>query len=146
MLLLIIDDESAFAKKEAYSQRLPVRGILHANTLGEAQKMILKEDDVDFLLIRNVLIENVAYQLEELKKLSRSFSGAIILKVDNEEIGFSLMKKSIISEYYLSDEDKDVEFENLKKAFKFASLKRRISKNLCQVNQDFQKIHEFKIK
>lgn len=145
MLLLIVDDPNTFAKKELYAEALPVKGVLHANSLVEAEEIIAEKNQVDLLLINNILIEGVEYEIDELKKLNCVFSGAIILKVDDELLGIKLLKAGIITEYYLSDKNSEIELNNLREAFRLASLKHRISKSFCKINSNLQKINSLEL-
>lgn len=93
MLLLIIDDSEAMRKKELYIHKLPVDGVVHVNTIEEAEKKIEDNKRFGCLVINNILLENKNYCLSELKKLSGSYDGGIILKVSDELLGLNLLKQ-----------------------------------------------------
>lgn len=134
MLLLVVDDCKAFEKKEKYIENLFIDGILHANNIKEAEALVKEKNTVDLLVINNIVVET-NYEIQELKKLNDSFPGSIILKVTDESLGIRLIKRGAITDYFLADENEDVELSNLKKALKTSSIKTRINKNICQVNE-----------
>lgn len=143
MLLLIIDDTNTFAKKELYSETLSVGGILHANSIKEAEEILEEKNQVDLLLINNILIEDIDYNIDELKKLHDKFSGAILLKVTDEKVGLKLIKMGLVTEYYLSDDNKEKELANLQEGLKLASIRREISKSITACNYGLKQCKKY---
>lgn len=137
MLLLIVDDDKAFAQKEKYIEVLFTGGILHVNNIHEAEELVKEKNTVDFLVINNIVIEN-GFEIEELKKLNDSFCGSIVLKVTDERLGIDLIKRGVIADYFLADSNEEVEIGNLKKALKTTSIKQRVNRKLCNIAEGIQ--------
>lgn len=141
MLLLVVDDDKAFQKKEKYIEVLFSGGILHVNNIQEAEELVKEKESVDFLVINNIVIET-NFEIAELKKLNDSFCGSIVLKVTNEKLGLDLIKRGIIADYFLADENEEAEIGNLKKALKTSSIKQRVGRKLCSINEGLQLINK----
>jgi len=147
MLLLVVDDNSAFEKKERYINELHVDNIIHALSLDEAQKILSRRLDTlnIALIINQVLIEDIKFEEDELRKITRTFHGSIILKVDDDLVGIHLMKKGLITDYYLSNSDEKLELSRLKQAFKLSMLKQRMRTNIYNANKNLKLIHEMRV-
>lgn len=141
MLLLITDESLAQEKKEVYIDLLPVDGIITTNSIDEARKIVVDNAKVDIVVINNVLIEDIPVTNDDLKKLSFNFSGIIILKVANDIEGVKLIKAGLISDYYVSSENKDVELARLKEAFNQANNQKML---VCNLNSCYQALNELK--
>jgi hypothetical protein len=136
MSLLVINN-SVF-KKDKYLQNLPVNGVFNASCITD--DVLDDLEDVDY-----ILIEDCDYDIDELKRINCSFNGEIIVKVDDDYVGLQLIKSGAATEYYLSSNDKNVEVNNLKKAFKLASIKYRLNKNKKDFRETCAKIRKLKV-
>lgn len=147
MLLLVVDENSAFQKKEQYINELHIDGIIHATSLAEAKKILSHVEDTSniALVISEVLIENIEINENKLKNISENFNGPIILKVHDDLVGLNLMRKKLITDYYLANSDTRLELSRLRQVFKLVSIKQRIINNLSNANQNLKAIEEMKV-
>jgi hypothetical protein len=123
-------------KKELYLSNIESGGVVLAESLNEA-KSILKKEDIKYLVIA-VLVEDVELCSEKLKELRKIYSGAIIIKVLEETIGINLLKKGLIDEYYLANQDKEKEILNLKKAYKIAGIQRTVKEKISCIRGELE--------
>lgn len=133
MLLLVIDTEekNLIKKRQKYLKILNVVDVLSAKSIDEARNIINKFHCPECPVVINFLI--VEKYLEEHKSLidlSSEFKGVIILRVSNceeEEKVIDLLKRGVITEYFLADDNESVEDENIKKAFNIAIRKKNFN-------------------
>jgi len=141
MLLLVIDNEQEQRKKELYSKELDVEGVLVSNSFGEA-KEIIEELHPNVLLINHVIIENIALETSQLRELSEIYRGTIIAEVENAEIGATLVKQKLITDFFVTNKDEKKELEELKKVFENSLLKHDITKCISSAEKQLDKILE----
>lgn len=137
MLMLITDNPEG---NEYLEEILPIDGLLIVSCFEEAEKHLLYELP-DSIIIDKMLIEKDIVKINDLKRIKRLFDGIILIKVANELAGIKLMKNGLISEYYISDEDKNKEKQRLKKAFKLATIRHDLNSDVIKCKNNLKTIN-----
>ena len=142
MMLLITNEVYEEQKLLNLVQDLNLNGIKLAIDLTQAMTVIENQKNhIDLIIISSVVLDEVKYTLKEISIFSNFFSGPILAKVDDEKFGIELMRESLVNDFYLAcPQDKVLEFERLKKAFRVAMLRSRVSNSILNIQNSIANI------
>lgn len=134
MMLLITNENYDENKIQNLISELKVRGVKVTKELSVAKDIISHHNaQVNLLVINSVVVDDLKHTLEEIKSFSDFFRGPILIKVDDDKVGIQYMKEGLVNDYYVASNDKVLEFERLKKAFRIATLRSRVSNTLSEI-------------
>jgi len=135
MTLLVVTDEKYEKEKLAnLVNDLSLKGLKLANNLTQVKTIISEiKNNINLIIINSPVESETKYYLDGLSSFSNSFKGQILVKVEDERFGIKLMKEGLINDFYVSSSDKNLEFERLKKAFRIATLRSRVSTTISEI-------------
>lgn len=144
MMLLITDEEYEKSKISNLLEDLDVNDIKITTDLEKAKSLILdhNHNNVNLIIITSAVIDDIKYDLEQIKSISDILSGPIIVKVKNDLIGMNLMKEHLINDFYVATKDKTLEFERLKRAFRVARLRSRVSNTISEIRKNLAELEK----
>jgi hypothetical protein len=151
MLLLIIDNLSFLRQKEVYSYIFDLKSVVITPSLDEAKTIITNgfkvgENKQNVLLISKILIDKSIDNDNELTQISDIFSGVIILKVKDEQTGIELIKKKLITDFYVADNDPAIEVKRLIKVFETVSLNESLKQQMKNFDFTIKELYEIEKK
>jgi hypothetical protein len=151
MLLLIIDNLSFLRQKDIYSYLFDLKSVIITPSLDEAKTIITNgfkvgENQHNVLLISKVLIDKNINNDNELTQISDIFSGVIILKVKDEQTGIDLIKKKLITDFYVADNDPAVEVKRLIKVFETVTLNESLKQQMKNFDFTIKELNEIEKK
>ena len=145
MLLLVVDDKYVVSKKQLYEKELCIQGVVTVNSLFQAEKVISRQFSTEdmSIVINNILLDEFKIDDNDyLRKIRDNFDGAIILKVSDELLGLNLIRDGLITDFYLANEDSNIELESLKHAYKLATLKKRANNKIIEINKNLAELKD----